>query len=405
MKFPPDYKKLVFTYAGKIDHFQKRSYLSPYADARGLQAGSLEFDKKAVAVMHELLSFTIEKRLVTDHLTHFRRELVMPQKLMRLLLKHFGIFYVSERGQRFGLIRPLLIQKCLLVLWREKVPSLIGHRGKKKKIPSFDDLRDAEDKDLLASESEEECVSLKLEDEETMGGLELDDASDADDSGMEAAFYIFNNQMVEKNVVSWTAIISGCASAQNSEMALHLFRAMQAEGIKRSRVPLLAILPVCTAEFAKEIHGYAFRHVFESDSCFSLALVHSYCKTGDGVACHFAKIIFQRARDKDVIRPSSMIGSYSSTGDVAEALKLYGLVQLEGIRTNTITPLAMVSSCTASSSPSHGQGVHTVVLKSGFSTDVFIGNSLVHGWEEWFPPGCSPHLQRCTSGNVCRGVC
>ncbi|KAK6944631.1 Pentatricopeptide repeat [Dillenia turbinata] len=194
---------------------------------------------------------------------------------------------------------------------------------------------------------------------------------------LQAAFYIFNNQMVDKNVVSWTAIISGCASAQNSEMALHLFRAMQAEGIKPNRVTLLAILPVCTAEFAKEIHGYAFRHGFESESCFSSSLVHSYCKTGDVVAYHFAKIIFQRARDKDVIMWSSMIGSYSSRGDVAEALKLYGLMQLEGIRPNSITLLAMISSCTGSSSLSHGQGIHGYILKSGFSTDVFIGNSLI----------------------------
>ncbi|KAI6683558.1 hypothetical protein NL676_029471 [Syzygium grande] len=96
------------------------SYLSPYADAPGLQAGSNEFDKRAIAVMHELLSFTMEKRLVTDHLTHFRQEFVMPQKLMRLLLKHLGIFYVFERGKRFSVFLTgayegaELIQKCPL---------------------------------------------------------------------------------------------------------------------------------------------------------------------------------------------------------------------------------------------------------------------------------------------------
>lgn len=55
MKFPPNYKK-VYRYGGKIDHFQKREYLSPYTDARELVAGSQEFDKRAVAIMHELLS-------------------------------------------------------------------------------------------------------------------------------------------------------------------------------------------------------------------------------------------------------------------------------------------------------------------------------------------------------------
>ena len=134
--------------------------MSPYADAGELKAGSLEFDKRAVAVMHELLSFTIEKRLVTDHLTHFRWEVVMPQKLMRLVLKHFGIFYVSERGKRFSVFLTEaydgseLIEKCPLVLWKEKVLSLVGYRGKKKEIPTFNDLSDMEGNDLIEGDTE-----------------------------------------------------------------------------------------------------------------------------------------------------------------------------------------------------------------------------------------------------------
>ncbi|OMO67053.1 hypothetical protein CCACVL1_20823 [Corchorus capsularis] len=176
LKFPPNYKK-VYRHGGKIEHFQKRSYLSPYADARELKAGSLEFDKRAVAVMHELLSFTIEKRLVTDHLTHFRWELVMPQKLMRLLLKHFGIFYVSERGKRFSVFLTEayegseLIEKCPLVLWKEKVLSLVGYRGKKKGIPTFSDLSDMEQKDLIEGETKD-SICVESEEEETIGGLE-----------------------------------------------------------------------------------------------------------------------------------------------------------------------------------------------------------------------------------------
>ncbi|KAA8535686.1 hypothetical protein F0562_030689 [Nyssa sinensis] len=179
MKFPPNYKK-VYRYGGKIDNFQKRLYMSPYADARGLKAGSQEFDKRAVAVMHELLSFTIEKRLVTDHLTHFRREFVMPQKLMRLLLKHFGIFYVSERGKRFSVFLneayegSELIEKCPLVLWKEKVQSLIGYRGRKKKIETFDDLSDMEDEDLFGSVSDDNSVHVEPEQEEIISDLEDD---------------------------------------------------------------------------------------------------------------------------------------------------------------------------------------------------------------------------------------
>ncbi|XP_051149264.1 protein WHAT'S THIS FACTOR 1 homolog, chloroplastic [Andrographis paniculata] len=178
LKFPSTYKK-VYRYGGKIDHFQKREYLSPYADARGLEPGSLEFDKRAVAVMHELLSFTVEKRVVTDFLTYFRREFVMPQKLMRLLLKHFGIFYVSERGKRFSVFLKEaydgseLIEKHPLVVWKEEVMSHVGYRGNKKGIKSFEDISDVENNLFLGSDSEDKD-NLQLEQgrNETMGSLE-----------------------------------------------------------------------------------------------------------------------------------------------------------------------------------------------------------------------------------------
>lgn len=179
LKFPSNFKK-VYRYGGQIDHFQKREYLSPYADAHGLTAGSREFDKRAVAIMHELLNFTLEKRLVTDHLTHFRREFVMPQKLMRLLLKHFGIFYVSERGKRLSVFLneaykgSELIEKHPLVVWKEKVLRHIGYRGKKKEIGTFDHLSDMEDKDLFESDSEDESVKLQFEQADTLSCLESD---------------------------------------------------------------------------------------------------------------------------------------------------------------------------------------------------------------------------------------
>ncbi|KAG0492320.1 hypothetical protein HPP92_005718 [Vanilla planifolia] len=188
MKFPPNFKK-VFRDGGKIEHFQKRSYLSPYADAKGLTPGSQEFDKRAVAVIHEILSFTIEKRLVTDHLTHFRQEFVMPQKLMRLLLKHYGIFYVSERGKRFNVFLTeayegsQLINKCPLVLWKEKILSLTGYRGRKRGAKVFNEFCELDDTDLFDGELDDQNSFSSFEPEENMGTLS--DPSQAEDSEME----------------------------------------------------------------------------------------------------------------------------------------------------------------------------------------------------------------------------
>ncbi|CAN7067588.1 unnamed protein product [Brassica rapa subsp. trilocularis] len=183
MNFPPSYKKM-YRYRGKIEHFQKRTYLSPYADGRGLEAGSKEFDKRAIAVMHELLSFTLERRLVTDHLTHFRREFVMPQKLMRIFLKHCGIFYVSERGKRFSVFLTEayegteLIEKCPLILWKEKLLRFTGYRGRKRDIQTYSDTLEMEEKELLYSSSsgDDDDDDMMSDDDDEMDIGEVNDA-------------------------------------------------------------------------------------------------------------------------------------------------------------------------------------------------------------------------------------
>ena len=131
----------------------------------------------------------LEKRLVTDHLTHFRREFVMPQKLMRLLLKHYGIFYVSERGKRLSVFLTEaydgteLIKKAPLVRWREKVLRLTGYRGKNKNIGKVHESSDSEH--CLFGASSSTCDGGSSDDDgaDTILHVESEDSDDFLDDG------------------------------------------------------------------------------------------------------------------------------------------------------------------------------------------------------------------------------
>lgn len=78
----------------------------------------------------------------------------MLQKFMRFFLKQFGIFYVSERGKRLCVYLTEaydggeLIEKCPLVLWKEKVQRLIGYRGRKRDIKTYSEFSDM-DEDVI----------------------------------------------------------------------------------------------------------------------------------------------------------------------------------------------------------------------------------------------------------------
>ncbi|KAL8456368.1 hypothetical protein ACS0TY_034542 [Phlomoides rotata] len=115
----------------RFHEFNSIPYTSPYAGLSGLVEGSVEMDKRVVALVHELLSLTLWKKLSIAKLGHFRREFCFPEKLNVLLLRHPGIFYVSNKYQiytvllREGYSGSQLIGKDPLVLVKEKFGELM----------------------------------------------------------------------------------------------------------------------------------------------------------------------------------------------------------------------------------------------------------------------------------------
>lgn len=61
---------------------------------------TIEAEKRACAVVREVLGMTVEKRTLIDHLTHFRKEFGFPNKLRGMIVRHPELFYVSVKGLR-----------------------------------------------------------------------------------------------------------------------------------------------------------------------------------------------------------------------------------------------------------------------------------------------------------------
>jgi len=57
------------------------------------------YEKRVVSVLHELLSFTMEKIVEVDQLAPFRRDVGIGVNVRELLLRHPGIFYISAKGK------------------------------------------------------------------------------------------------------------------------------------------------------------------------------------------------------------------------------------------------------------------------------------------------------------------
>lgn len=115
----------------RFHEFDEIPYISPYSDPRGLVEGSKEMEKRNVGLVHELLSLSLWKKGSIVKLGHFRREFVLPERLNVLLLKHPGIFYVSNKYQiytvllREAYVGSQLVDKDPLVVVKEKFGELM----------------------------------------------------------------------------------------------------------------------------------------------------------------------------------------------------------------------------------------------------------------------------------------
>ncbi|TKY62763.1 ROOT PRIMORDIUM DEFECTIVE 1 protein [Spatholobus suberectus] len=102
VSFPTGFK-IERGFRERLKNWQRLPYTKPYERkevVRVKTCGGIErYEKRAVAVLHELLSLTVEKMVEVDQLAHFRRDFGIEVNVRELLLRHPGIFYISTKGK------------------------------------------------------------------------------------------------------------------------------------------------------------------------------------------------------------------------------------------------------------------------------------------------------------------
>ncbi|KAG6667569.1 protein WHAT'S THIS FACTOR 1, chloroplastic [Carya illinoinensis] len=123
--------------------FREMPDVCPYNTSAGaFVKESIEAEKRACAVVREVLGMTIEKRTLIDHLTHFRKDFGLPNKLRGMIVRHPEIFYVSLKGQRDSVFlvegfdeKGALLEKDETLAIRDQLMALVreGKRMRREK--------------------------------------------------------------------------------------------------------------------------------------------------------------------------------------------------------------------------------------------------------------------------------
>ncbi|KAJ4967986.1 hypothetical protein NE237_014687 [Protea cynaroides] len=150
-------------------------------------------------------------------------------------------------------------------------------------------------------------------------------------------------KMSYRNVVSWSALISGFAQNGFARDALKLVVEMQSFGLKPDLVSLVSGLLACSQvgslKFGKSIHGYILRRL-EFDRVSGTAVIDMYSKCG---SLSSARVLFNQVSSRDLISWNAMITSYGIHGCGEEALSLFMQMKETKLRPDHATFASLLS--------------------------------------------------------------
>ncbi|CAL9071275.1 unnamed protein product [Musa textilis] len=154
------------------------------------------------------------------------------------------------------------------------------------------------------------------------------------------------DRMPERNAVSWSAMISMYAQFGRFKEALEVFSEMQLAGVQPNHAGIVGALSACGSlgalDQGKWIHVFAERNGMELDKILGTALIDMYAKSG---CVNNALEVFRSMPERDVYAYTAMISGLSNGRHIEEAIDLFGRMEEEGVRPNEVTFICVLSAC------------------------------------------------------------
>lgn len=194
---------------------------------------------------------------------------------------------------------------------------------------------------------------------------------------MEKAKLVFEN-IQEKDVVAWSAIISSFAQNGNAKQALLSLKEMQVQGVKPNTITLVSALPACAdlldLRLGKSIHCFVLKSDMILDGTVGPALVAMYAKCESFGLAH---AIFDRLNNKDVVSWNALINGYAQIDEPLEALQMFCRLRWTGRNPDHATFVGVLPAYALLSALKEGASVHGMTIKYGLHSDLRVKNATL----------------------------
>lgn len=154
------------------------------------------------------------------------------------------------------------------------------------------------------------------------------------------------DQMDHRDVVAWSAMISGYSQARQCKEALEVFHDMQNANVEPNEVTMVSVLSCCAVlgavETGKWVHLYVKKKKMELTVTLGTALIDFYAKSG---LIDDAIEVFKQMPLKNVFTWTVLIQGLAYNGKGKRALEFYHLMRKKNIEPNEVTFIAVLSAC------------------------------------------------------------
>lgn len=184
------------------------------------------------------------------------------------------------------------------------------------------------------------------------------------------------SRMQIRNVVSWTAVISGFVKKGDSVSAFKFFREMKKMGEEINNYTLTSVISACGKptmyEEAIQIHSLILKIGFYLDSSVGAALINMYSKVGAG---DLSEMVFGEMESvKSLGILGAMVSSFARNQNSGKAIELFQRILQENLRLDkfcTSSVLSIVGCLNL------GRQIHCYTLRAGLDSDVNVSCSLL----------------------------
>ncbi|XP_065868991.1 pentatricopeptide repeat-containing protein At3g26782, mitochondrial [Euphorbia lathyris] len=192
------------------------------------------------------------------------------------------------------------------------------------------------------------------------------------------------DEIPQRNIVTWTSMISGYVQNDYANEGLLLFKDFltaksEDTEVCMDSVAMVSVLSACSRVHMKGvtegIHVCLVKMGLDKEIVIENALLDAYAKGG---AVDVAAKMFDRIAEKDDVSWNSIIAVYAQNGLSREAFQVFQrMIQDSNVKYNAVTLSTLFLACAHSGALRIGKCMHDKVIRMGFEDNVVLGTSII----------------------------